>query len=182
MNIAGKKWSLFTHHVDDTLGITHTHMVAGAIGGFMTGIFATVEGCYAFGITNPGGAIAGNGRQIWLQIVGALFIIGWNVVWTSLVMMFIKYVLRIPLRMSDEDLLIGDDAVHGEEAYYFFDDVVGQEPSPSAELHAMERMARMQASHKDPTVIMGRDVEEGNGGGSGDAPSKGKDEQEIKMD
>ena len=34
------------------------------LGGFMTGILATVEGCAAFGITNPGGAIAGNGRQV----------------------------------------------------------------------------------------------------------------------
>lgn len=36
-------------------------------------------------------------------------------------MLVIKYVLRIPLRMSDEMLLIGDDAAHGEEAYCFSD-------------------------------------------------------------
>jgi ammonium transporter, Amt family len=47
------------------------------------------------------------------QIVGALFIIGWNIVWTSLILLFIKHVLRIPLRMSDEQLAIGDDAIHG---------------------------------------------------------------------
>jgi len=34
-------------------------------------------------------------------------------------MLFIKYVLRIPLRMSEENLLIGDDAIHGESAYTF---------------------------------------------------------------
>lgn len=34
-------------------------------------------------------------------------------------MMFIKFVLRIPLRMKEEDLILGDDAVHGEEAYVF---------------------------------------------------------------
>lgn len=32
-------------------------------------------------------------------------------------MCFIKYVLRIPLRMSEDDLLVGDDAIHGEAAY-----------------------------------------------------------------
>jgi ammonium transporter, Amt family len=32
-------------------------------------------------------------------------------------MMFIKYVCRIPLRMSDEMLMAGDDMVHGEAAY-----------------------------------------------------------------
>ncbi|KAF2148608.1 ammonium transporter [Myriangium duriaei CBS 260.36] len=121
MNIAGKRWSLFRNYVDDTLGITHTHMVAGALGGFLTGLFATAPGVAAFADTNPGGAIDGNGRQVWLQIVGALFIWGWNVVWTSLIMLFIKYVCRIPLRMSEEDMLIGDDAIHGETAYCFFD-------------------------------------------------------------
>lgn len=39
---------------------------------------------------------------------------------TSLVMLFIKYVLRIPLRMSEEHLAVGDDAIHGEEAYALF--------------------------------------------------------------
>ena len=53
------------------------------------------------------------------QIVGALFIIGWNVVWTSLILNFIKFVLRIPLRMSEEHLLVGDDAIHGVSLYLF---------------------------------------------------------------
>jgi hypothetical protein len=47
------------------------------------------------------------------QLVGAFFVIGWNIVWTSLILLFIKYALRVPLRMSDEMLLIGDDAIHG---------------------------------------------------------------------
>jgi Amt family ammonium transporter len=122
MNTIGKKMSLFKK-VDDCLGVFHTHAVAGVIGGFMVGILATVEGSAAFGLTNPGGAIDGNGRQVWVQIVGALFIIGWNTVWTSLILLFIKFVLRVPLRMSEADLLIGDDAIHGEEAYVFFDEV-----------------------------------------------------------
>jgi ammonium transporter, Amt family len=70
-------------------------------------------------LTNNGGAIDGNGRQVWVQIVGALFIIGWNVVWTSLIMLFIKYVCRVPLRMSEEACRIGDYAVHQEESYTF---------------------------------------------------------------
>ncbi|MCJ1305650.1 Ammonium transporter [Hypocenomyce scalaris] len=118
MNILGRKWKALMS-VDDTLGVVHTHFVAAIWGGLGTGIFATVEGCAAFGLTNPGGAIDGNGRQVGLQIVGALFIIGWNVVWTSLIMMFIKFVLRVPLRMDRDHLLIGDYAVHGEEPYAF---------------------------------------------------------------
>ena len=34
-------------------------------------------------------------------------------------MLFIKYVCRVPLRMSDEMLEIGDYAIHGEEPYTF---------------------------------------------------------------
>ena len=36
-------------------------------------------------------------------------------------MLFIRFVLRVPLRMSEEELLIGDDAIHGEDAYAFGD-------------------------------------------------------------
>jgi Amt family ammonium transporter len=121
MNIMGKKWKLFMQ-VDDVLGVFHTHLVAGFIGGFSVGILATSQGTAAFALTNPGGAIDGNGKQVWLQLVGALFIIGWDGFWTSAIMLFIKYVLRIPLRMPEEQLLIGDDAIHGEEAYAFYQD------------------------------------------------------------
>jgi Amt family ammonium transporter len=127
MNIAGKKLAFF-RAVDDTLGVVHTHAVAGFTGGFLVGIFATSQGSAAFALTNPGGGIDGNGKQVWLQIVGALFIIGWNIVWTSLILLFIKFVLRVPLRMSEEMLLVGDDAIHGEEAYSYSD---GPSSTPS---------------------------------------------------
>jgi len=118
MNMMGKKVGLF-QKIDDTLGVFHTHAVAGFTGGFCVGLFATAEGCAAFAIASPGGAIAGNGRQVWIQIVGALFIIGWNSAVTAIILLVIKYVFRIPLRMSEEHLLVGDDAIHGEEAYSF---------------------------------------------------------------
>jgi Amt family ammonium transporter len=116
MNIMGKKVAYF-RKIDDVLGIFHTHCVAGFVGGMCTGLFATIEGCAAFGITNPGGAIDGNGVQVWKQFYGFLFIVGWDTVWTSLILLFIKYVCRIPLRMTEAELLAGDDMVHGEAAY-----------------------------------------------------------------
>jgi ammonium transporter, Amt family len=180
MNIAGKKLSLFTKHVDDCLGITHTHMVAGALGGFLTGLFSTTTGSYAFGLTTDGGAIEGRGRQVWLQIVGALFIIGWNLVWTSLIMMFIKYVCRIPLRMTEEELLIGDDAIHGEEAYCFSDDVAGLVPTRTTEMRAAERLDKIHAEqeHHGHPILHGQDVEKGLSDHT--PPSNGNDE--IKRD
>ena len=71
---------------------------------------------------------------------------------TSFLLLVIKYVFRVPLRMSEEMLLIGDDAVHGEDAYTFTDTI--------------------------PTVDSGRDtdLELGNAGvvndGDNGAPSK----------
>ncbi|OCK78409.1 ammonium transporter [Lepidopterella palustris CBS 459.81] len=148
MNIAGKKFKLF-EIIDDTLGVFHTHCVAGALGGFLVGIFATAEGCAAFALLTPGGAIEGNGKQVGWQLAGACFIIGWNIVWTSLIMLFIKYVLRIPLRMTEEELMIGDDAIHGESAYTFHD-VFAHAPTlhghdPSRKTHDIEAVPSSSA-------------------------------------
>jgi Amt family ammonium transporter len=160
MNIAGRKLKLFTVHVDDALGITHTHMVAGALGGFLTGLFATEEGCAAFALTNKGGAIDGNGRQVWLQIVGALFIIGWNLVWVSIIMCFIKYVCRVDLRMSEDVLVIGDGAIHGEMAYCFDEDVLGMQGSGSEAKVSGRSDTSNQEKIEEPDLEMGS----GNGG------------------
>jgi len=116
MNIVGKT-ALF-RKVDDTLGVFHTHAVAGVLGGIMVGIFATKAGCAAYGLTTPGGGIDGNWHQVWLQVIGAAFIIGLNIVVTFVLLKLISLV--VPLRMSEEELLVGDDAVHGEEAYAFY--------------------------------------------------------------
>jgi Amt family ammonium transporter len=154
MNIAGRKLSLFAR-VDDTLEVFHTHFVGALVGGIGTGLFATADGCAAFGLTNPGGAIDGNGRQVWLQIVGALFIIGWNIVWTSLIMLFIQHVCRINLRMPLEMLKIGDYAVHGEEPYTFAHYNKYHEP---ADLR--RRLTRSKSGDEEATenrVIMGKD-------------------------
>ncbi|MBU2804232.1 ammonium transporter [Acidithiobacillus ferridurans] len=118
MNLLGKT-ALF-RKVDDTLGVFHTHAVAGLLGGIMTGLLATKAGCAAFALSTPGGAIEGNWHQVWLQLVGAAFIIVLNIIVTYVLLKLIS--LIVPLRMTEEELLIGDDAVHGEEAYAFFGD------------------------------------------------------------
>jgi Ammonium Transporter Family len=118
MNLGKRHLSIF-QHVDDCLDVFHTHFVAALVGGFFTGIFAVSGGTFAFEGVSTGGAVAGYGKQVWLQIVGALFIIGWDALWTSLILLFIQHVLRIPLRMSDEMCAVGDYAVHEEESYTF---------------------------------------------------------------
>ncbi|KAG6555077.1 hypothetical protein Mapa_003112 [Marchantia paleacea] len=126
MMILGRK-RMF-QKVDDTLGVFHTHAVAGVMGGICAAFFAQPTLCNLFlSIPNERGIIyAGDGHgqravlQLAKQICGALFVIGWNVVMTSLICLAIKSV--VPLRMTDELLTVGDDAAHGEEAYALWGD------------------------------------------------------------
>ncbi|XP_050370068.1 ammonium transporter 3 member 1-like [Argentina anserina] len=119
MMILDKRWRLFAA-VDDTLGVVHTHAVAGLLGGILTGIFAEPTLCGFFlPATHSRGVVYG-GIQVFKQIAAGLLIIGWNIVVTSIICVAIRFV--IPLRMPEEQLLIGDDAVHGEEAYALWGD------------------------------------------------------------
>lgn len=122
MMVVHKRWSLL-QKVDDTLGVFHTHAVAGFLGGTTTGLFAEPTLCSLFlPVTNSRGGFYGGsgGVQFLKQIVGAGFIAGWNVVVTTIICVIIRLVF--PLRMSEEQLTIGDDAVHGEEAYALWGD------------------------------------------------------------
>ncbi|KAK9141017.1 hypothetical protein Scep_010698 [Stephania cephalantha] len=122
MMVVHKKSALL-QKVDDTLGVFHTHAVAGFLGGATTGLFAEPQLCSLFlPVTNSRGAFYGGsgGMQLLKQVVGAAFIIGWNVVATSIICLVIRLV--VPLRMPEEQLLVGDDAVHGEEAYALWGD------------------------------------------------------------
>ncbi|XP_030551371.1 ammonium transporter 3 member 1-like isoform X2 [Rhodamnia argentea] len=122
MMIVHKRWTLL-QKIDDTLSVFHTHAVAGYLGGILTGFFAEPKLCSLFlPVTNSKGGVYGGsgGVQIGKQLAGGAFIIGWNLVVTSIVCVAISLV--IPLRMPEDELLIGDDAVHGEEAYALWGD------------------------------------------------------------
>lgn len=125
-----KVWLL--KQVDDTMAVFHTHAVAGTLGGLLTGFFANPKLCrlfymvpnweryigLAYGFHN--GRTAAGFKQMGIQILGVLYIVALNVVVTSLVCNLIK--LIVPLRMSEEQLLGGDETVHGEEAYALWGD------------------------------------------------------------
>ncbi|KAJ4796046.1 Ammonium transporter [Rhynchospora pubera] len=122
MMILHKK-SAILQKVDDTLGVFHTHAIAGLIGGLMTGLLAIPELCDDDTTSIPGqkGTAYGGGIvQMFKQLIGAIFIIVWNVFTTTVLLLIIGMI--IPLRMPDDELLIGDDAAHGEEAYALWGD------------------------------------------------------------
>ncbi|KAK1273838.1 Ammonium transporter 2 member 1 [Acorus gramineus] len=120
------KRSPFLQKVDDTLGVFHTHAVAGLLGGILSGMFAQPDLVRLFYPTGKQGGglvyrFSQEGlRQVGVQIMGACFVFVWNVVVTSLICIAIGRV--VPLRMKEEDLHVGDDAAHGEEAYALWGD------------------------------------------------------------
>ena len=69
------KWmtrkSVLTGFFLSTFGVVHTHMVAGYLGGFLTGLFATEAGTKAFAASSAGGAIVDNGKQVWVSAVAS---------------------------------------------------------------------------------------------------------------
>lgn len=112
--------------VDDTMAVLHTHAIAGSLGGILTGLFAEPKlnylffGDYAHYIGlfygfHDTSRIGAASRQIGVQLLGILYVISVNVLSTSIICLVIKMI--VPLRMSDEDMEIGDEACHGEEAY-----------------------------------------------------------------
>ncbi|XAR55798.1 hypothetical protein NMG60_11036002 [Bertholletia excelsa] len=129
MMILHKKSSLL-QKVDDTLGVFHTHAVAGLLGGLLTGLFAEPDLCdLILPVKNSRGAFYGGsgGVQVFKQLVAALFVIGWNLISTTVILLGIR--IFIPLRMPEHELMIGDDAVHGEEAYALWGDGEKYDPT-----------------------------------------------------
>ena len=117
------KTALF-RKVDDTLGVIHTHGVAAIVGGGGTGILADPKMVEWYGTKGDQFAVTGwfygNFHQFILQIEGAACIIVYNAIGTFILLKIIG--LFVNLRFDDETLLIGDDAVHGEEAYAIYSD------------------------------------------------------------
>lgn len=119
-------------YVDDTSAIFHTHAVAGALGGILTGVLVMPKLSRLFYMVpdwekyvglayalQMGRARAGI-RQMGIQLGGILFIACLNIFVTSLICLFIN--LFVPLRASEKVLQIGDNILHGEEAYALWSD------------------------------------------------------------
>ncbi|MEY2333559.1 ammonium transporter [Acidithiobacillus ferrianus] len=105
--------------VDDTLGVLHTHAVAGAVGGLLVGILGDPRMVLYYGagktpdISVDGLLYGGGFTQLWHQGVALAVIVGYNAIMTYGILKVLG--IFIPLRMSDADLEIGDYATHKED-------------------------------------------------------------------
>lgn len=107
--------------VDDTLGVFHTHGVAGLAGGLLVGVLADphiveyLGGSTGQDVTTAGWLYGHHPKQILIQAGAA----GTVIVWDALITFVILKVLGLfmKLRLPDEVLETGDLGVHDEEAY-----------------------------------------------------------------
>ncbi len=126
--------------VDDALGVIYTHGMAGFLGGMLVGFLGDpgmIE--YGCGTANVNRVVTassnyaqasktcspfsvsglfytGSWHQVWEQFRAAVWVILFSAVGTYILMQIIKVICR-GLRFTDEELEIGDLAIHDEEAF-----------------------------------------------------------------
>jgi Amt family ammonium transporter len=110
---------IFMRKVDDAMGVFYTHGIAGFCGGLLVGFFA--DPAVVVYHSDGGSAVAaagvfyGHPKLLLEQFLAAITIVIWDALMTFIILKVIS--IFTPLRMSDEELEIGDLAIHGEEAY-----------------------------------------------------------------
>jgi ammonium transporter, Amt family len=107
--------------VDDTLGVFHTHGVAGLAGGLLVGVLADpkvieyLPGGGQSGFSASGWLYGDHPKQILIQLGAAATVIFWDALITVVILKVLGLFMK--LRLPDEVLETGDLGVHDEEAY-----------------------------------------------------------------
>jgi Amt family ammonium transporter len=108
-------------NVDDTLGVVYTHGIAGFTGGLLVGVFANSKVIEYIGrggassLPGKDGVIHGSWTLLRWQAEAGLWVIVFSGVMTFILLKLVG--IFVPLRLSDEELEIGDHAIHGNEVY-----------------------------------------------------------------
>ena len=111
--------------LDDSLDVVAAHGVGGATGALLTGVFAQADWGGASGL------IAGNARQVGVQLIGLLVVAAYSGVATLALVRLVNAVGRV--RSTQRDEAVGLDVTqHGEEAYTRGDGAVLVMPSVSS--------------------------------------------------
>jgi Amt family ammonium transporter len=99
------------YRYDDALDAFGVHGIGGFLGTIATGIFATPAVQPSFS-----GALYGNPRQLWVQIVGACVVTVYSLVVTVLVFKLID--VAVSLRVADHEEAMGLDITQHDERGY----------------------------------------------------------------
>ena len=105
----------------DALDVFAVHGVGGALGTFLTGIFASSQVIALDGTVSPGGWISGNFIQLPIQMAGIAYGFGWSFFWSYALFWIINRIPSLRLRVDDvtEDRVGLDHNDVGELAYHF---------------------------------------------------------------
>lgn len=100
--------------VDDTLGVVHTHAIAGAVGGLLVGLLADPNMIVYYGTGKTSnvsitGALYGNPHQLLVQAEALIVIVLFDGIMTWAILKLIS--LFVPLRYPDAVLEKGDIAI-----------------------------------------------------------------------
>jgi Amt family ammonium transporter len=121
----------FFAKIDDTLGVMHTHLFPGAIGGLMVGLLAdpnmiVYPGSGATPASAVTGLFYGNPHQFVVQLGALAVVVVYDAIATYIVINIVR--IFVPLRMPDKHLEIGDEMVHGDVSLDLGTPRVGVEP------------------------------------------------------
>ena len=118
------------HDMDDTLDVFAVHGIGGIWGALAIGIFAVNEVVGRPADEAVNGFIGGSVDLIWRQFVGVIAALGWSLVLSSI--LFILVQRFMPLRVSEDEEMIGlDRSTHNEPAYEFDEIGFGWDASDS---------------------------------------------------
>ncbi|MGB8387148.1 ammonium transporter [Mycobacterium sp.] len=126
--------------VDDTLGVFHTHGVAGLAGGLLVGVLADphiveyLGGSTGQDVTFSGWLYGHHPKQILIQAGAAATVIVWDALVTFVILKVLGLFMK--LRLPDEVLETGDVGVHDEEAYPDESLITGRRVDSLVQTHA----------------------------------------------
>lgn len=105
--------------VDDTLGVFHTHFVAGALGGLLTGLLADPAMTVYLGTghtasVSVAGLLYGDPGRFLVQFLALGVIVAYDGLMTFGILRFVA--LFVPLTLTDSERDLGDVIIHGERA------------------------------------------------------------------
>ncbi|MCL8209422.1 MAG: ammonium transporter [Actinomycetia bacterium] len=117
MNKLANRWPFRV--VDDTLGVIHTHALAGALGGLLTGILANPNLVVYLATkgapVSVAGWLYGNPHQFVVQLEALLFVVAYDGLATWALLKLVSLV--VPLRWPAPVLAQGDRVVTGEQSF-----------------------------------------------------------------
>jgi Amt family ammonium transporter len=97
----------FNFDYDDSLDVVGVHGVGGVWGTLATGLFATVGGT---------GLLAGNARQLWVQLIAVVAVALYCLISTFVIGFFLEKTMG--LRVGEDEESMGlDKELHGEVGY-----------------------------------------------------------------